>query len=261
MRIINFAKRNFKEIIRDPLSIIFSVLLPLFLLFIFKQINIPNESYELFLLFIFKQINIPNESYELQNFTPGIVVFGFSFISLFTAMLISKDRTTSLLIRLGISPMKPIEYILGYMLSIIPLILIQNVLFFILAIVLGLSFSINIIWAILISIVIAILFIAIGIIIGSLFSEKASSGISSIIVQLVCFTSGMYFPRELLGDVFSKICEFLPFESCVTIIKGIMNNNLEIISARNIVVFCTYTIAILVISVIVFKKKMISDNK
>lgn len=243
MRILNFAKRNFKEIIRDPLSIIFSVLLPLILLFVFKQINIPSESY------------------ELHNFTPGIIVFGFSFITLFTAMLISKDRTTSLLVRLGISPMKPIEYILGYMLSIIPIIIIQNTLFFILAIILGLSFSINIIWAILISIVIAILFIAIGIIIGSLFSEKASSGISSIIVQLVCFTSGMYFPRELLGDVFSKICEFLPFESCVTIIKGIMNNNLEIISARNIVVFCTYTIAILVISVIVFKKKMTSDNK
>ena len=243
MRILNFAKRNFKEIIRDPLSIIFSVLLPLFLLFIFKQINIPNESY------------------ELHNFTPGIVVFGFSFITLFTAMLVSKDRTSSLLIRLGISPMKPIEYILGYMLSIIPLILIQNVLFFILAIVLGLSFSINIIWAILISIVVAILFIAIGIIIGSLFSEKASSGISSIVVQLVCFTSGMYFPRELLGDVFSKICEYLPFESCVTIIKGIMNANLESITIRNIIVFLVYTIIMFTISIIVFRKKMISDNK
>ena len=243
MRILNFAKRNFKEIIRDPLSIIFSVLLPLFLLFIFKQINIPSESY------------------ELHNFTPGIVVFGFSFITLFTAMLVSKDRTSSLLIRLGISPMKPIEYILGYMLSIIPLILIQNVLFFILAIFLGLSFSINIIWAMLISIVVAILFIAIGIIIGSLFSEKASSGISSIVVQLVCFTSGMYFPRELLGDVFSKICEYLPFESCVTIIKGIMNANLESITIRNIIVFLVYTIIMFTISIIVFRKKMISDNK
>ena len=243
MRILNFAKRNFKEIIRDPLSIIFSVLLPLFLLFIFKQINIPSESY------------------ELHNFTPGIVVFGFSFITLFTAMLVSKDRTSSLLIRLGISPMKPIEYILGYMLSIIPLILIQNVLFFILAIVLGLSFSINIIWAMLISIVVAILFIAIGIIIGSLFSEKASSGISSIVVQLVCFTSGMYFPRELLGDVFSKICEYLPFESCVTIIKGIMNANFESITIRNIIVFLVYTIIMFTISIIVFRKKMISDNK
>ena len=243
MRTLNFAKRNFKEIIRDPLSIIFSVLLPLFLLFIFKQINIPSESY------------------ELQNFTPGIIVFGFSFITLFTAMLVSKDRTSSLLIRLGISPMKPIEYILGYMLSIIPLILIQNVLFFILAIVLGLSFSINIIWAMLISIVVAILFIAIGIIIGSLFSEKASSGISSIVVQLVCFTSGMYFQRELLGDAFSKICEYLPFESCVTIIKGIMNANLESITIRNIIVFLVYTIIMFTISIIVFRKKMISDNK
>ena len=243
MRTLNFAKRNFKEIIRDPLSIIFSVLLPLFLLFIFKQINIPNESY------------------ELHNFTPGIVVFGFSFITLFTAMLVSKDRTSSLLIRLGISPIKPIEYILGYMLSIIPLILIQNVLFFILAIALGLSFSINIIWAILISIVVAILFIAIGIILGSLFSEKASSGISSIVVQLVCFTSGMYFPRELLGDVFSKICEYLPFESCVTIIKGVMNANLESITIRNIIVFSIYTILALIISILIFKEKMISDNK
>ena len=243
MRTLNFAKRNFKEIIRDPLSIIFSVLLPLFLLFIFKQINIPNESY------------------ELHNFTPGIVVFGFSFITLFTAMLVSKDRTSSLLIRLGISPMKPIEYILGYMLSIIPLILIQNVLFFILAIALGLSFSINIIWAILISIVVAILFIAIGIILGSLFSEKASSGISSIVVQLVCFTSGMYFPRELLGDVFSRICEYLPFESCVTIIKSVMNANLESITIRNIIVFSIYTILALIISILIFKEKMISDNK
>ena len=243
MRTLNFAKRNFKEIIRDPLSIIFSVLLPLFLLFIFKQINIPNESY------------------ELHNFTPGIVVFVFSFITLFTAMLVSKDRTSSLLIRLGISPMKPIEYILGYMLSIIPLILIQNVLFFILAIALGLSFSINIIWAILISIVVAILFIAIGIILGSLFSEKASSGISSIVVQLVCFTSGMYFPRELLGDVFSRICEYLPFESCVTIIKGVMNANLESITIRNIIVFSIYTILALIISILIFKEKMISDNK
>ena len=243
MRTLNFAKRNFKEIIRDPLSIIFAVLLPLFLLFIFQQINIPSENY------------------QLENFTPGIIVFGFSFITLFTAMLIAKDRTTSLLIRLGISPMKSIEYILGYMLSIIPIIVIQDILFFILAIILGFSFSINIIWAILVSLTIAILFIAIGIIIGSLCTEKASSGISSIIVQLVCFTSGMYFPKEVLGDAFSKVCEYLPFESCVTIIKGIMNNNIEIISTRNIIVFSVYTILVLIISIIIFKKKMISDNK
>lgn len=243
MRTLNFAKRNFKEIIRDPLSIIFAILLPLFLLFIFQQFNIPSENY------------------KLENFTPGIIIFGFSFITLFTAMLVSKDRSTSLLVRLGISPMKSIEYIIGYMLAILPIIIIQNVLFFILAIILGLSFSINIIFAILISIIISILFIAIGIIIGSLVSEKASSGISSIIVQLVCFTSGMYFPRESLGDVFAKICDYLPFESCLTIIKGIMNNDLEIITIRNVFVITLYTVLLLIISIVVFKKKRTSDNK
>ena len=243
MRTINFAKRNFKEIIRDPLSIVFAILLPLFLLFIFQQFNIPSENY------------------RLQNFTPGIIVFGFSFITLFTGMLISKDRTTSLLIRLGISPMRPAEYIAGYMLSILPIILLQNVLFFILAAVLGLKMSVNMLLAVLVSVLISVLFIAVGIIIGSLFSEKASSGISSIIVQLVCFTSGMYFPKESLGKGFSKACEFLPFESCVTVLKGIVNGTPEIISARNIFVLTIYILALLSVSVIVFKKKMTSDNK
>ena len=243
MRALYFAKRNFKEIARDPLSLIFAVILPLFLLFIFQQFNIPNESY------------------ALENFTPGIIVFGFSFITMFTAMLISKDRTTSLLIRLGVSPMKPMDYILGYMLSILPVILIQNVLFFILAVILGLNFSVNIIWTVLVSVIVAILFIAIGIIIGSISSEKASSGISSVIVQLVCFTSGMYFPREMLGSVFGKLCEYLPFESCLVILKGIMNNDPKSINGRNVIVFAVYTVVVSVVSVFIFNRQMISDNK
>lgn len=243
MRTLNFAKRNFKEILRDPLSIIFSVLLPLFLLFIFQQINIPSENY------------------DLENFTPGIVVFGFSFITLFTAMLVSKDRTSSLLVRLAISPMKPMEYIGGYILSIVPLVLIQNILFFALAVVLGLKFNVDIILAILASIIVSVLFMALGIIIGSVCTEKASSGVSSMVVQLVCFTSGMYFPRELLGKGFAKFCEYLPFESCVTIIKGLTNSEPSIITARNIIVFSVYAVIVFIIAAVVFKRKMISDNK
>ncbi|MBR6444470.1 MAG: ABC transporter permease [Firmicutes bacterium] len=243
MRTMNFARRNFKEIMRDPLSIIFALALPLFLLFIFQQFNIPSDNY------------------RLENFTPGIVVFGFSFITLFTAMLVAKDRSTSLLIRLGTSPMRPAEYIGGYMISILPMIILQNILFFALAVIMGLKFSVYIILALLASIVVAIPFIALGILIGSVCSEKASSGVSSIIIQLVCFTSGMYFPKELIGKAFARVCEILPFESCVTILRGIMNNQTDMISIRNIVVFAAWTIAILIISVVVFKKKMTSDNK
>jgi ABC-2 type transport system permease protein len=240
---LNFANRNFKELIRDPLSLIFELILPIFLLFVFNQINIPGDNY------------------KLENFTPGIILFGFSFISLFTSTLISKDRTSSLLIRLNASPMKPRDFILGYILSLLPIVFIQDVLFFITAIILGLNVSINILYTILISIVISILFISLGILIGSFVSEKASGGVGSIIVQLVCFTSGMYFSKDLVGATFAKICEFLPFESALSIIKGVLNNNLDLISTRNIIVFFVYLVMILGISIIVFKKNMVSDNK
>ena len=243
MRMLNFAKRNFKELIWDPLSLIFEIALPIFLLFIFQQINIPGDTY------------------KLENFTPGIIIFGFSFITLFTSTLVAKDRGSSLLIRLGTSPMKSSDYILGYILSLIPIIIIQDLLFFITACLLGLNININIVFTVLISIVVSILFISFGILIGSLVSEKASGGVGSIIIQLVCFTSGMYFSKDLIGKGFAKVCDLLPFESALNIIKGILNNGCDIISARNIIVFSAYTIIVLIISIIVFKKKMVSDNK
>ena len=243
MRALNFAKRNFKELIRDPLSLIFEIVLPIFLLFIFQQFNIPDDIY------------------RIENFTPSIILFGFSFITLFTSTLIAKDRTSSLLIRLGTSPMKSSDYILGYVLSIIPIILIQEVLFFIVAMLLGLNFSINIIYTILISMIVSIFFISLGILLGSLLSEKGTGGVGSVIVQLVCFTSGMYFPKEMVGKVFGIICDILPFESCLNIIKAMLNNNFDIISTRNIIVFSLYTIITLVVTIIVFKNKMVSDNK
>lgn len=243
MRMLNFAKRNFKELIRDPLSLIFEIVLPIFLLFIFQQFNIPSENY------------------KLENFTPGIVLFGFSFVSLFTSTLIAKDRNSSLLIRLGTSPMKSSDFILGYIISLIPIILVQDVLFFVVACLLGLTLSVNIIFTILISILISILFIALGILIGSLVSERGTGGLGSIIVQLVCFTSGMYFPKESIGKAFEVICEILPFESCLNIIKGVLNNQLNIISLQNIIVFVLYTIVTLTLAILIFKKKMVSDDK
>ncbi len=243
MRMINFAKRNFKELVRDPLSLVFEIVLPIFLLFIFQQFNIPAENY------------------KLENFTPSIILFGFSFITLFTATLIAKDRTSSFLIRLGTSPMKSSDYILGYILSLLPIVFIQNVLFFLVAIVMGLKFSLSIITTIFVSIVISVFFITLGILIGSLVSEKGTGGLGSIVVQLVCFTSGMYFPKESIGKVFAVICKSLPFEACLNIIQGTLHCDYSNLSFVNIIVFLIYFILTIIISVIVFKKRMISDNK
>ncbi len=241
MRIYSFSKRNFKEIIRDPLSIIFAVLLPLFLLFIFQQFKIPNNVY------------------RIENFTPGIIIFSFSFITMFTATLIAKDRTTSLLIRLGVSPMKPMEYIIGYTLSVLPLVIIQNILFFVVAIMLGLSPSINLLFTILVSLLISILFIALGILIGSITTEKSASGASSIIVQLVAFTSGMYFSSDMIGKFFNTLCNILPFQSALDIIKSVLNGT--VIDLSKLLIVTGYGVLSVALAIIIFKRNMISDNK
>lgn len=242
MRIINFAKRNLKEIIREPLSVIFSIILPLFLLYIFQQFNLPDEIY------------------KIENFTPGIIIFSFSFITLFTATLVATDRSTSFLIRLCASPMKIYEYILGYTLAIIPIVLLQNFLFFTLALILGLKFSISIIFTILVSFFVSILFIGLGLLIGSVTTEKSASGISSVVVQLVAFTSGMYFSTELVGKTFRIICDTLPFSKALNVVKGILQNNYNSLFSQSIVLFI-YTIVIFVLAIIVFKRKLESDNK
>ena len=242
MRIINFAKRNFKEIIRDPLSVIFSVVLPLFLLYIFQQFKIPNDVY------------------KIENFTPGIIVFSLAFITLFTATLVAKDRQTSFITRLCVSPMKPIEYIIGYMLALIPFIIIQSIMFFTTAAFLGLKININILYTILVTIPISILFIGFGILIGSITTEKSASGVSSIVVQLVAFTSGMYFEKSMVGNTFAKICEILPFEGTLNIIKNVLNQTYTNMF-KYIITVAIYILVTLVITIIVFKKNMIKDNK
>ena len=239
MRVKSFAKRNFKEIVRDPISLIFSCLLPLFLLFIFQQFKIPNEVY------------------SLNNFTPSIILFSFSFITLFTAALVAKDHETSLLVRLRVSPMKAREYILGYTLAIIPIVVVQNVLFFILAFILGLSFSINVIYTIFASLVVTLFFIFLGIIIGSITSVKGASGISSAIVQVVCFTSGMYFDNNMVGKGFALVCDYLPFKSQLNIIKAVLNGT--VIDIKDLIIFLVYLVIVIILSIRVFNKKIISD--
>ena len=127
MRTIVFAKRNIKEMFRDPLSLIFCIGLPLFLLIIFQQFNIPNDAY------------------KISNFAPSIVVFSFTFITLFCGTLVSKDRTSSLLSRLFTSPLKPHEFVLGYTISTVPLATIQSILFLIVSLFFGLEINFNLI--------------------------------------------------------------------------------------------------------------------
>ena len=156
MKLLTFSRRTAKEILRDPLTIFFGVGFPVILLLLLSAI----------------QANIPVSLFEIDKLTPGISIFGLSFMTLFSATLISKDRSSSLLQRLYTAPLTATDYILGYILPLIPISLAQTLICYLTAMILGLRFSPGILYAILFIIPISLFFLALGLLCGSLFNDK-----------------------------------------------------------------------------------------
>ena len=237
MRTINFAKRCFKEIIRDPLNIIFGLGFPIVLLLLLSAI----------------QKNIPVELFEIESLAPGIVVFGLSFFTLFSATLIAKDRESSFLKRLYTMPMKSYNFILGYMLPLIPLAIIQSSITYLVAMFLGLPFSLNVIFAILLNIPMAIFYIALGLLCGSIFNVKQVGGIcGALLTNLSAWLSGIWFDLELVGGTFNKIASFLPFVHAVELERAIISSCYNMIYIYPILIYGLITT---ILSIVIFVKK------
>ena len=210
MKMLSLAKRNTKEILRDPLNLGFGLGFPLILILLLSAI----------------QASVPVSLFEIQHLTPGICVFGLSFITLFSATIISKDRTSSLLERLYTAPLSPIEFILAYTLPMIPIALGQSVICFAVAILLGLEITLNILLGIIFIIPISILFIALGLLFGSVLNDKAVGGVcGALLTNLSAWLSGTWFDLELVGGAFKKIAYALPFVHAVEMERAVISGN------------------------------------
>ena len=207
MRMLTFAGRNTKEILRDPLTLFFGLGFPLVLLLLLSAI----------------QANIPVPLFELQHLTPGITVFGLSFMTLFSATIIAKDRSSSLLQRLYTTPLTPTDFILGYTLPIVPVAVAQSIICYLAAILLGLDATINILYAVLFIIPVSVLYVAMGLLFGSFLSDKQVGGIcGGLLTNLSAWLSGTWFDLNLVGGAFQKIAYALPFVHAVELERSVL---------------------------------------
>jgi ABC-2 type transport system permease protein len=237
---MTFAKRCSKEILRDPLNLCFGLGFPVVLLLLLSAI----------------QANIPVSMFEIDTLTPGITVFGLSFMTLFAATLISKDRESELLQRLYTTPLSSLDFILGYMLPILPIVLGQALICYIVAIPLGLTLSVNIIYALLGIIPIAIFNISLGLLFGSILSVKQVGGIcGALLTNLSAWLSGIWFDLELVGGVFKKIAYLLPFVHAVEAEKALFLGDFALASEHALPV-ALYGIALTVLAVFCFLRQM-----
>ena len=239
-----FSGRNTKEMLRDPLNLAFGLGFPVVLLLLLTAI----------------QRNIPVNLFQLEYLTPGIAIFGLSFIALFSATLISKDRTTSFLMRLFASPMRAGDYILGYTLPLVPMALAQAILCYLVAGLLGMKLTANVLLAVVVTLPAAVFFIGVGLLCGSALNDKQVGGIcGALLTNGSAWLSGTWFDLDLVGGAFKKISYALPFAHAVDAGRAAMSGDFAAIMPHLWWVIA-YAVAMLIAAVLVFRAKMRRDN-
>lgn len=240
MRMLTFAKRNAKEILRDPLNLAFGAGFPLILLLLMSAI----------------QANAPVDIFNIRALAPGISVFGLSFMTLFSATLIAKDRTSAFMQRLYTTPMTAADFILGYTLPLLPIALLQCTLCYLFSIALGLTPDIRILYAILFILPISLLYIGMGLLCGSILTEKQVGGVcGALLTNLSGWLSGTWFDLALVGGIFCKIANLLPFVHAVELEKAVLNGNAKEIFPHLLWVV-GYGVAALVMAILLFLRQM-----
>jgi ABC-2 type transport system permease protein len=240
MRMMTFAKRCSAEILRDPINLCFGLGFPLVLLFLLSAI----------------QANVPVSLFEIDSLTPGISVFGMSFITLFSATLVAKDRESALLHRLYTTPLKSSDFIVGYMMPLLPIALGQALICYLAAIPLGLSVSVNVVWAILCMIPMAIFNISLGLLCGSILGVKQVGGVcGALLTNLSAWLSGVWFDLDLVGGAFKKIANLLPFVHAVELERALLVGDIGAFS-EHILPVVLYSLATVAAAVFCFLGQM-----
>ena len=232
MKILAFADRNKKEILRDPISFIFCLGFPVAMLAIFRVISYHTGGHWM----------------KMEQLIPGVAVFGLSFVMLFMTLLVAKDRANSFLTRLYHAPLKTVDFVLGYALPGVVLGVIQTLITYaagaLIALVpngevtaKGIAVASKMLtstgaaertellpWggifaATLAAIPAILLFVACGILLGTVLGERSAPGVSSAIISAAGLLGGCWMSLDLMGS-FETFCRFLPFYPAVRLSRA-----------------------------------------
>ena len=253
-RTLTFLNRNFKEMTRDPIMYIFCLGFPLVMLILFSVIN--------------QFTNGQTPIFDPVSLIPGIMMFSFTFVMLEMALQVSKDKASAFLKRLYTSPMKPIEFILGYAILGFLVGIIQSIFTILFGYIISLFQGSNFfgfsrcLLLIVSQLPILLFFVFTGILCGILLNEKSAPGICSIIISAAGVLGGCWMPLETMGG-FRSFCNYLPFYPSVCLGRistkaNYVTGTVYSFSNTSLVGFIllfVYTIAVLVISILLFNKK------
>jgi ABC-2 type transport system permease protein len=189
---------------------------------------------------------------------PGITVFGFTFLLMFSAVVLARDREGALLSRLLTAPLKPRDFILSYSLPYIPLVILQIALCFGIGSLLGLEVLGNAGLAFLILLVMGIGCVGLGMILGLLFAVHQVSGVGSAIITLVAVLGGIWIDLKVIGGVFYDVGNALPFAHAINAARDVMVHGAGFNDiAVDFYWVLGYTLVFFALGTFLFRRKMV----
>ena len=239
MRALVFAGRNTKELLRDPLSLLFLIALPLVMLFVFSAIN----------------SSVPVEQFQIGRIGPGIAMFSLTFIALFSGMLLAGDRESSFLARRLASPLTAVDFLAGYTWPLLGIALAQITMCFAASFTLGLPVTANVLLAIVVLLPAAFFFIGCGLLMGTLLTAGQVGGGSALLINVAGFLGGIWLPLQLIGGGFKAVADLLPFSHAVQAAQAAIAGDVAAILPH--LTWCIgYAVAVVALAVLVFRKRM-----
>lgn len=263
MRMANaFIKRNFLEMLRDPLSYVFSIGFPVVMIILFSIIG--------------KYAGGMDDVFNAKALIPGMIMFAFTFVMMLSSLLVAKDRTSAFVIRLYTSPMKTADFVLGYTVPFFVVGVAQEIacLLFggLIALITGGGFfSFGAALLLMLEMLpMLVIFICIGVLFSSVLNEKAAPGISSVLISAAGILGGAWMPLDAMGG-FETFCRFLPFYPSVYIGRVITGAPHTIpdkgayafdsVAALGIIPIAVFLVVFAALALVAFKHNMKSDKR
>jgi len=237
---IELAKRNLKELIRDPLSLGIAVALPLVLLLTLQALGSDDA------MFLTPTL-----------LTPGIVLFAFVMVMFSSAMILARDRETSLLARLLTTPLRATDFVSGYSLPYVLVAIAQAAALFVVGALLGLRIDGSVALVALVVAVMAVFYVALGMVLGAVLTVAQTSGAYALVLMLTIF-GGAWFDLEEIGGVFLTVADALPFKHALDAMRAVMADGAGVGDiAGDLYWIGGYTLVAVAAAVVTFRRRMV----
>jgi len=189
---------------------------------------------------------------------PGIAVYGLMILIATAAEIIAGDREKGFLSRMFTTPARPSDFILGYSLPFIPVLIISALVYLGVGMALGLTIVGNLGHAFLIFFLIGLCAIGVGMIVGSLIKSESQAGISWLFIVPMAMISGAWFTVDRMPSALKSIAGALPFIHAIDAARAVVNGSSFSAITLDIYWLVGWAVVLFAVGIVLFRRTMVS---